>query len=92
MKKGNNNSVYNRMQRMAELTVTMILAGKLVRAKRFLDAAERLFLTGNYQTRNAVSNVYIYNVSTVLQLHHCNLQALLPANLQKEFIKQSNAF
>lgn len=36
MKKGNNDSVYNQMQRMAELTVTMVLAGKMVRAKRLL--------------------------------------------------------
>lgn len=92
MKKGNNNSVYNQMQRMAELTVVMVLAGKLIRAKRFLDTAEKLFSSGNFQTRNAVANVFVYDISTILELHHYNVQSLLPVSLQKEYIKQSNAF
>lgn len=80
------------MQRMAELTSKMVLSGKLVRAGRFLDTAEKLFLKGNYRTRNAVSNVFIYNLSTILQLHHCDVNALFPYNLQKEYVRQSNAF
>ncbi|WP_221393644.1 hypothetical protein [Dyadobacter sp. NIV53] len=92
MKKGNNDSVYNQMQRMAELTVTMVLAGKMVRAKRLLESAEKLFLNGDYRSRNAVSNVYVYDVSTLLELHHYNVHTLLPIGLQKEYIKQINAF
>ena len=92
MKKGNNNSIYNHMQRMAELTVTMILTGKLQRAKKFMESAERLLLSGNYQSRTAVSNVYLYDLTTILELHHYNVQTLLPQSLRKEYIKQSNAF
>ena len=92
MKKEINNDVYNQMQRMAGLTIALVLTGKLARVKKFLDAAEDLFLNGNYQTRNAVSNVYIYNLSSMLELHHCNIQALLPRRLQAEYIKQINAF
>ena len=92
MKKGNNNSIYNHMQRMAELTIAMVLAGKLQRAKKFMESAEKLFLSGNYQSRTAVSNVYLYDITTILELHHYNVQTLLPQNLQKEYIKQSNAF
>jgi hypothetical protein len=92
MKKGINHNIYNQMQRMAELTVSMVLSGKLARATIFLNAAEKLFLSGNYQTRNAVSNVYIYKLSTVLEYHRCNLQRLLPNNLRREYTKQINAF
>ena len=92
MKTGNYSSIYNRMQRMAELTVTMILAGKIARAGKCLDAAERLFLSGSYQTRIAVTNVFLYDLSSILELHHFNVQTLLPQNLQKEYIKQINAF
>ena len=92
MKKGNNNSIYNHMQRMAELTIAMVLAGKLQRAKKFIESAEKLFLSGNYQSRNAVSNVYLYDVTTILELHHYNVQTLLPNILQKEYVKQINAF
>ncbi|TDE17068.1 DUF7674 family protein [Dyadobacter psychrotolerans] len=92
MKTGNYSSIYNRMQRMAELTVTMVLAGKIARACKCLDAAEKLFLSGSYQTRNAVINVFLYDLSSILELHHCNVKMLLPASLQKEYIKQNNAF
>jgi hypothetical protein len=92
MKKGHNQSIYSQMHRMAELTIMMVLSGKLVRAGKFLDAAERLFLNGDCQSRNAVSNVYLYDVSTLLELHHYNVQSLLPVSLQKEYIKQNNAF
>ena len=92
MKKGNNNSIYNHMQRMAELTVTLVLAGKLARAKKFMESAEKLFLSGNYQSRTAVSNVYLYDVTTILELHHYNVQTLLPSSLKKEYVKQIKAF
>jgi hypothetical protein len=92
MKKGNNNGIYNQMQRMAGLTIALVLSGKIVRAKKFLDTAEKLFLNGNYQTRNAVANVFIYNISSVLELHHYNVQTLFPRTLQTEYIKQNNAF
>jgi len=92
MKNRSNNSVYDQMQRMAELTIAMVLAGKLQRAKKFINAAEKLFLSGNYQSRTAVSNVYLYDVTTILELHHYNMQTLLPQSLQKEYTKQSNAF
>ena len=92
MKNRSNNSVYDQMQRMAELTIAMVLAGKLQRAKKFINAAEKLFLSGNYQSRTAVSNVYLYDISTILELHRYNLQLLLPPNLQREYIKQINSF
>ena len=38
MKNWNNNSVYKQMQRMADLTIAMVLKGKLIRAKS-LDTA-----------------------------------------------------
>jgi len=92
MKKGNNHSVYNQMQRMAGLAAAFILSGKITRARKILDTAERLFLNGNYQTKNAVSNVFVYNISAILDLHRFNVQTMLPCRLQTEYIKQINAF
>ena len=92
MKKRNSNNVYNQMHRMAELTIMTVLSGRLIRAKRLLDVAKKLFENGNYQTRNAVTNVFLYDVSSVLALRHCDLMALFPPSLQKEYIKQLNAF
>lgn len=92
MKKGINNSIYSQMQRMAALTAAMVLSGRPGRAKKFLNAAENLFLNGNYQTRNAVSNVYVYNLSGMLEMHHGDIQTLFPHNLKAEYVKQINAF
>jgi hypothetical protein len=92
MKKVNNKGIYGQMQRMAELTVTTVLDGKLVRAKKFLDAAEHLLINGNFQTRNAVFNVFLYHVSGILQLHYRNFQPLFPEKLRVEYIRQINSF
>jgi len=92
MKKHIKSGVYKQMQKFADLTITMVLKGNMTRAKKCLDAADSLLVNGNYQTRNAISNVYLYSVSAVLELHHYNLQQLFPRHLQAEYVRQINAF
>lgn len=85
-------SVYKRMQRFASLTVTLVLKGNVTRAKKCLDAVERLYVNGSAQTKNAISNVYVYNLSMVLEVHHVDVQKIFPAGLRTEYIKQCNAY
>ena len=84
--------VYKQMQKFADLTIVMILKGNMMRAKKCIDIAEILLLKGNDQTKNAIINVYLYSVSTVLELHHYNVQKLLSRNLRAEYIRQTNTF
>lgn len=85
-------SVYKRMQRFAALTVTLVLKGHVARAKKCLDAVERLYVNGSAQTQNAISNVYVYDLSMALEVHHVDVQQLFPAGLRTEYIKQRNAY
>ena len=80
------------MQKFADLTQTMILKGNISRVKKCFSIAENLFINGNKETKTAISNVYLYSVSGMLELKHFNTEKLLPCNLKKEYIKQINAF
>ena len=92
MKKRIKAGIYKQMQKFADLTITMVLQGNMIRAKKCINAAENLLVNGNDQTKNAISNVYLYSVSSVLELHHYNLQKMFPSNLRAEYIKQTNTF
>ena len=46
------------MHRMAELTIMTVLSGRLIRAKRLLDVATKLFENGNYQTRKILIRLH----------------------------------
>ena len=84
------NSIYKQAERFAEITKKAIVSGNINRAKKCLALAERLFETGSYETRNAISNVYIFSVSSFMELRHCTISNLFPKSLKAEYIKQIN--
>lgn len=92
MKKKIAKGIYKQMQKFADLTQTMIARGDISRAKKCLAIAENLFMNGNREQKNAISNVYLYSVSALLELKHFNTEQLLPGALKKEYLKQINAF
>ena len=84
-------TVYNRAERFANITKTAIISGNIVRAKKCLALAERLLATGSNETKLAISNVYVFSVSTFMELRHCNIYNLFPKTLKAEYLKQINA-
>ncbi|PXY40474.1 hypothetical protein DMB65_12785 [Flavobacterium cheongpyeongense] len=84
------NSIYKQAERFAEITKKNIICGNIVRAKKCLALAERLFITGSIETKNAISNVYIFSVSSFMEMRHCNISQLFPQTLKAEYIKQVN--
>ncbi len=58
------NTIYKQAERFAETTKTAIISGNITRAKKCLSLAERLFISGSNETKNAISNVYVFSVST----------------------------
>jgi len=84
-------SIYNQAQRFANLTKTLIMKGKIQRAKRCLQKAEFMFNNGTSEIKNAISNVYLFSISSFMEMHHCNIKGLLPSSLQAEYYKQVNA-
>ena len=84
-------SIYKQAERFAEITKKSIISGNIVRAKKCLALAERLFVTGSIETKNAISNVYVFSVSSVMEVRHCNISPLSPQTLKSEYNKQVNA-
>ena len=83
-------TVYKQAERFAEITKTAIVTGNINRAKKCLALAERLFETGSNETRNAISNVYVFSVSSFMEPRHCTISNLFPKSLKAEYIKQIN--
>lgn len=84
-------SIYKQAERFADITKKSIVSGNIVRAKKCLALAERLFITGSIETKNAISNVYVFSVSSFMEVRHCNISHLFPQTLKAEYIKQVNA-
>lgn len=87
----NPKNIYNQAQRLADVTKKLIMSGNIKRAKTCILKAENLFNTGTADIKNAISNVYLFSISSFMELHHCNIKNLLPMSLQNEYYKQVNA-
>ncbi|MBQ0908817.1 hypothetical protein KBJ98_08895 [Flavobacterium sp. F-328] len=84
------NSIYKQAERFAEITKTAIRTGNILRAKKCLALAERLMTVGSNETKIAISNVYLFSVSSFMELQHCSIANLFPTQLKLAYIKQIN--
>ena len=84
------NTIYKQAERFAEITKKAIISGNINRAKKCLAVAERLFVSGSSETKDVISNVYIFSVSSFMELRHCSISNLFPNTLKEEYIKQIN--
>ena len=84
------NTIYKQAERFAEITKTAIVSGNITRAKKCLALAERLLVSGSNETKLAIANVYVFSVSSFMELRHCNISNLFPQTLKAEYIKQIN--
>ncbi|MCC7028905.1 MAG: hypothetical protein IT257_01275 [Chitinophagaceae bacterium] len=90
MKNQSQQNPYKNAQRFADVTKEFIIAGNIQRAKRCLQKAESIFVSGNQQVRNAISNVYVYSVSSFMEVHRCSIRSLFPESLNNEYLQQIN--
>ena len=81
-------TIYKQAERFAEITKRAIISGNINRAKKCLALAERLLTTGSNETKIAISNVYLFPVSSFMEMRHCNISNLFPKSLKAEYIKQ----
>jgi len=91
MKNRPQQDVYVQMQRFADLTKANIALGNISRAKKLLNRAEDIFKNSNNQVKNAILNIYIFSVSTFMEIHHCSVRNLFPEMLKEEYYKQVNS-
>ncbi|MGQ2984807.1 DUF7674 family protein [Flavobacterium sp.] len=76
--------------RFAEITKELIRKGNIPRVRKCLTTAEQLLATGSAETKNAISNIYVFSVSTFMELHNCSIANLFPQTLRREYITQVN--
>ncbi|MBK6611382.1 MAG: hypothetical protein IPI59_12170 [Sphingobacteriales bacterium] len=83
-------SFYKQAQRLADSTKVLISSGNLKQAKYLMQVVEYIFINGNKETQNAISNVYVYSLSVFMEQKNCIINELLPKNLKSEYYKQIN--
>lgn len=94
MKTEQSKNLYTLMQRFADLTKKLIIQGNINKVERCLRIANSLLTSGNIIIVNAVANVYVYSLSTVLDRRDENcmkVMAVLPFALRKEYEHQVNS-
>lgn len=83
-------SIDRQMHEFAETTIDFLKKGDVEAAKASLQEAEQIYLNGTPEQKDAVVCVYLFYVSTFMEVHHCNIKGLFPENLLKEYYKQVN--
>lgn len=91
MSKVSENGIYRKAAFYADLTKRLIIHGQLLRVKKCLAVAEKIFSQGNAEMKNAVINVYMFSLISFLERQHCNIRDLLTGELKDAYIKQLNA-
>ncbi|WP_116788670.1 DUF7674 family protein [Flavobacterium psychrotrophum] len=84
-------TVSTKAAQFAEITKAFIKQGNINRARKCLEIAELLFTTGSNETKNAIGNVYVFSVSTFMEIRNCRVANLFPPQLSKEYVSQINA-
>ncbi len=91
MKNEKKPNIYYQAQRLADITKQLIVNGNVKRAQYFLQKAETLFTTGTPEIKSAISNVYLFSLSSFMEIRSCNIKGLLPDRLLAEYYRQINA-
>jgi len=86
--KNQTTNMYKQAERFADLTKTLIITGNIARAKKCFAVAEKLFQEGSNETKNAISNVFLFSVSCFMEWHRCSIHDLFPESLKAEYHKQ----
>ena len=88
MKTHSNKSVHKQMQLFADLTKQSICKNDWIRTRKYLSAAGELFIKGTSEIKSAIATVYVFSVSSFLEIQKINIQSLFPDCLYKEYQKQ----
>jgi len=87
-------SIYCAAGCFADLTKQFVQLGNLAEVKHCFNLAEKMLCNGNGAVRNAISNVYLFSLSQLLDRAtplSAKLKAMLTANLKTEYTKHITA-
>ncbi len=86
--------VYKAMQCFAGFTKSLVYKGDFKEVKHCFHVAEKLLKHGNNTVINAIENVYLYSLSSILDLTNplsLKVKDLLTDSLMKEYRRQVGA-
>jgi hypothetical protein len=86
-----NRNIYIEMQSIANITKALLSEGNTDRAKRYMLLVEELFINGSTEVKNGVTNVFLFSVTSFMELSQLNIRTLLPKQLEIEYDHQINA-
>ncbi len=87
----NSNNVYKTMECFVDFTKLLISKGNLKEVKHCFNLAEKMLADGNSTVKNAIENVYVYSLGTVVALSTLktnHLKEIFNGSLRKEYNKQ----
>lgn len=79
------------MSRLAAITIDYLIKGNSNRVNDCLAIAEHQLRTGTTEMKNAVSNGFLFSLTSFLECRRATLRIVLPDLLKKEYIKQINS-
>ncbi len=88
------NNIYKAMQCFAGFTKSLVYKGDFKEVKHCFHVAEKLLKHGNNTVINAIENVYLYSLSSILDLANplsLKVKGLLTDSLMKEYRRQVGA-
>lgn len=90
-KLSNSNNIYKTMECFVDFTKLLICKGNLKEVKHCFNVAEKMLENGNNTVKNAIENVYVYSLGTVVALSTLTtnqLKEIFTGSLRKEYNKQ----
>jgi len=90
-RKADSTNVYKTIQYFADFTKQLIQNGNLKEVKHCFNVAEKMLENGNNTVKNAIENVYVYSLGTVVALSSLKtnqLKKIFNGSLRKEYNKQ----
>jgi hypothetical protein len=90
-KLSNSNNIYKTMECFVDFTKLLICKGNLREVKHCFSVAEKMLENGNNTVKNAIENVYVYSLGTVVALSTLktnHLKEIFNGSLRKEYNKQ----
>jgi hypothetical protein len=79
------------LQKLANATRECLGRGDLKKAQQCIDLAETLYRQGNTHDRSLIASVFVFSVSTFLEIHRMHVAAFFPEKLREEYYRQVNA-
>ncbi len=90
----NRNNIYKTILCFVDFTKELAYTGNLAEVKHCFTLAERMLKDGNKTVKNAIENVYVFSVSSILHGSTSvskEVNALFNGSLRKEYIHQIEA-